>query len=351
MAKVKLTAHTEVAVLTSLSEIGRAWLAGNGFATIADFADRDVAAVLRAIRHRGEFRDAKALFESLVRSGVNFAIDPATDIADLGIVHARQAAKLERAGVVRLSDLAGVHYPEIYDLIGYGPGKVLLVAAVTAKVAVQFSQPGWDQQDWKTFLEHLVGIGLVQWEDVAIATLAELNPPQVGTQVANAVKHAYPAGEAMREVWKWLYAQSGKCEVSGKRLFLEADHKTPKEHFVKAGLDIKGADRLDNFQLLTKRENVIKRGSHRLGGISFANASAVLMYILLRYRPKTIRQFETLCRSYGLTMSAIRFQEAWAMAIWLARDGHYELEQANTDLLTELATEQSDDLLASDDAA
>ena len=49
------------------------------------------------------------------------------------------------------------------------------------------------------------------------------------------------------------------------------------------------------------------------------------MWILLIKRPKTYQAFKKMCRAYGLTMADIRFQEAWAMAVWLQRDGLYEI--------------------------
>ena len=43
-------------------------------------------------------------------------------------------------------------------------------------------------------------------------------------------------------------------------------------------------------------------------------------------RPRTYEAFQDLCRDYGMTMANIRFEEAWAMAIWLARAGLYEID-------------------------
>ena len=49
------------------------------------------------------------------------------------------------------------------------------------------------------------------------------------------------------------------------------------------------------------------------------------MWILLVKRP-SYQEFVEKCRSYGLTMADIRFGEAWAMAIWLERDGAYLID-------------------------
>ena len=34
-----------------------------------------------------------------------------------------------------------------------------------------------------------------------------------------------------------------------------------------------------------------------------------------------------LCREYGLTMASVRFEESWAMAKWLEREGNYTISQ------------------------
>ena len=50
------------------------------------------------------------------------------------------------------------------------------------------------------------------------------------------------------------------------------------------------------------------------------------MWLLLVKRPRTYDAFQSLCRVYGLSMANIRFEEAWAMAIWLARHGLYVID-------------------------
>ena len=145
----------------------------------------------------------------------------------------------------------------------------------------------------------------------------ELNPPQVGTQIASnqSFQAKFPPRQIMRNVMEWFYAQDGRCELFGTRLYLEADHIRSKQEFSEAGEDPGEADRLENLRLLCRRCNVIKRPSHGLGGISFGPAQAVLVWILLHHRPKTKDEFYQLCRSHGLTMANIRFNEAWAFAI------------------------------------
>jgi len=222
---------------------------------------------------------------------------------------------------------------------------------VLAGVAPRFDKPDWQPEQWRDFVEKAVADGLLTWEDVAVTVCGEMNPPQVGTAVANAVKHVYGPRETMKNVFQWLYDQDGRCAVSGKRIFLEADHITPKEQFIKEGRNVKEADTLDNFQLLTKRENVIKRGSHKLGGLSFAPAGAVMTYILLSRRPTTYAAFARLCREHGLTMADIRFVEGWAFAVWLAKAGMYKIDEDVQRFIAEATLNLGDDDAATDEPA
>src|SRR5262249_4625587 len=43
-------------------------------------------------------------------------------------------------------------------------------------------------------------------------------------------------------------------------------------------------------------------------------------WILLVIRPRNFLDYVRMCRLYGMTMSDIRMQEAWAMAHWLSRE-------------------------------
>ena len=70
---------------------------------------------------------------------------------------------------------------------------------------------------------------------------------------------------------------------------------------------------------------MIKRPSHKKGGQTYLTAEAALMWLLFVRNPATYDQYKRLCREYGLTMADIRFQEAWAMAEWLKREGKYPL--------------------------
>lgn len=177
----------------------------------------------------------------------------------------------------------------------------------------------WTENDWSSFIAELVESGVVTYKDIASATLMQLNPPQVGTGTTNIVKHHYPKRQAWRNVKKWFYSLTGKCEDCGTRLELQTDHIIPREQAQKE------ADRLDNFTLRCRRHNVARRPSHKQGGKLYLTTASALMWILLVQQPDTYKKFHDLCRGYGMTMANIRFQEAWAMAIWLYKEGKYKI--------------------------
>ena len=248
----------------------------------------------------------------------------------------------------------------------------------------------WCEDQWNTLLQHLVDTGLVTWHQIGALVLGHLNPSQIGTSIASnkSFQKHFPKRKTWTAVRQWHFDQSGICRDCGTRLELQADHIISKEIIGKIGMEIienktdksdlltnidemlmieikhsqdaniisselrkiigktlceaiqngacdqealaKSADRLENMILRCRRCNVIRRPSHRHGGKTFLTAEAALMWILLVKRPSTYREFHDLCRSYGMTMANIRFQEAWAMAIWLARDKIYSIDPSST---------------------
>lgn len=177
----------------------------------------------------------------------------------------------------------------------------------------------WSQEQWRDFVVKLIDDQLVSWEEVAAVVLGELNPPQVGTSLASNknIQAQYPKKKTWQAVKKWFYEQPLGCRECKTLLKLEAEHITPKEEL---GVS---ADRLDNMQLLCKRCNARKRPSHKNAGLTHLTAEAGLMWLLLHFRPDTYKEYKLLCRAYGMTMADVRFQEAWALAEWLRREGRY----------------------------
>jgi transcriptional regulator with XRE-family HTH domain len=183
----------------------------------------------------------------------------------------------------------------------------------------------WDSTNWFGLLEWLVDSGLVDWEEVGALVLGHLNPSQVGTSIASKTtfQQHFPPRKTWENVRQWHFNQLGKCVDCGTRLELQADHMTPREELGDA------ADTLPNMTLRCRRCNVIRRPSHKQGGQTYLTAEAALMWILFVRRPKTYQEFEKLCREYGMTMANIRFQESWAMARWLAREGLYAIDPSS----------------------
>lgn len=181
---------------------------------------------------------------------------------------------------------------------------------------------GWSAYDWKRLLEWLVESGLASYKDITALTLGHLNPSQVGTSIASkkSFQRHFPPRQCWAAVREWHFQQSGRCADCGTRLELQADHVEPRQHLGE------NADRLDNITLRCRRCNVIRRPSHKQGGLTFLTAESALMWILFTKRPRTYQEFETLCRDYGMTMASIRFQESWAMARWLEREGLYDID-------------------------
>jgi hypothetical protein len=201
--------------------------------------------------------------------------------------------------------------------------KAVAEAVVEGPQEARETQQTWDvdakfsEEQWASLVEWLVKADLMRWQEVAAIMLGELNPPQVGTSLASnkAVQKIYGKGKTWQAVKTWLYAQPGRCAVCGTYLKLEADHIIGKE----GGKPV----RLENLQLICKRCNAKKRPSHKNAGKTFLTAESALIWLLLYYRPKNYDEFKKICRSYGLTMAQIRFEEAWALAEWLKRSGIY----------------------------
>lgn len=179
----------------------------------------------------------------------------------------------------------------------------------------------WTEQNWKSLLEYLVEHNLVNYKEITSHILGGLNPSQVGTSIASkeTFQSHFPKRKCWENVRQWHFEQTGKCEDCGTRLNLQADHIIPRE---KLG---NNADYIENMTLRCRRCNVIRRPSHKNGGLTFLSAESALMWILFTKHPQTYEEYSQLCRAYGLTMANIRFEEAWAMAKWLEKEGLYNI--------------------------
>ncbi len=250
----------------------------------------------------------------------------------------------------------------------------------------------WTEEHWHDLLETLIGEGILTWKEVTSLALGSLNPSQVGTSIASNANFQwhFPPRKTWEAVRNWHFTQVGNCVDCDTRLELQADHMVPKEVVQAVGLKFAGvtstqlndnrgryaqaiddafaselaaieytnvskdllallrddllialaaghqgrelnavADRLDNMTLRCRRCNVVRRPSHTQGGKTFLTAEAGLMWLLFVKRPETYEAFAAQCREYGLTMANIRFEEAWAMARWLARAGRYTISSVS----------------------
>lgn len=183
----------------------------------------------------------------------------------------------------------------------------------------------WSDSQWERLIDYLVSNKLVTYREIASLVLGHLNPSQVGTSVASkkTFQSHYPKRKCWEAVRQWHFDQTGKCADCGTRLELQADHIVPREELGDA------ADHVDNLTLRCRRCNVIKRPSHKQGGQTFLTAESALMWILFTKRPKTYQEFAQMCRDYGLTMATVRFEESWAMAKWLEREGKYKIDPSS----------------------
>jgi len=179
----------------------------------------------------------------------------------------------------------------------------------------------WTQEHWQQMITYLVDSGLVNYKEIASLVLGSINPSQVGTSIAS--KKTFQSHFEPRKCWsavrQWHFDQNGKCADCGTRLDLQADHIIPREELGDE------ADYIENMTLRCRRCNVVKRASHKYGGVTFLTAESALMWLLFTKQPKTYQEFHKLCREYGLTMANIRFEEAWAMAKWLESEGLYDI--------------------------
>lgn len=192
-----------------------------------------------------------------------------------------------------------------------------------------FEDKNWNNEQWKKIIEDLIKAKLISWEEVSTLILGSLNPSQVGTSLASSkgFKDRYGKGNTMTVVMSWFYQQNGKCLDCNTRLELQADHIRSKETYD----DPLDADFIENMGLRCRRCNVVRRPSHERGGETYLSSEKALMWLLFRFKPRTLEDYKKLCRLYGMTMADIRFQEAWAMAHWLEKIDKYEIDNMAKD--------------------
>ncbi len=199
----------------------------------------------------------------------------------------------------------------------------------------------WKSEHWRAMVEAMVDEGLATWEELGSLLLGALNPPQVGTAQASnkSFQRHFPKRECWKGVRAWLYDQDGHCADCPTLLTLQADHIIPRKTAQEVGeqlasrdevslvhvellilnamkktprlgtpdpdvltivaTDLRGrilagekdlagaADHVENLALRCRRCNVVRRPSHKHGGVTHLTTQAAVMWILLSRQPAT----------------------------------------------------------------
>ena len=161
---MKITRHTKIHELPRLSKSAQQALNAAGFEVLEDLHEigfERVAALTQP-------KDRRLVYEATIRAGITVTFRPDEPISNIPTVSPAAVKKLDKAGFHVLANLEGCDYKAIYDLVGFGAGKALLLGLVLARVTVRFDQPNWTDGEWKGFVESAVQLGLLTWEDVAV---------------------------------------------------------------------------------------------------------------------------------------------------------------------------------------
>ncbi len=105
---------------------------------------------------------------------------------------------------------------------------------------------------------------------------------------------------------------------------LTHDHVLPRD------LLADRADLLENLRFLCYRDNQSRHWEH--GGALELGTAAACIYLLITRKPRTLAALTKLGRDLGLTQSDQRFEETWALAVYLYLQGRYELDEIHKDI-------------------
>ncbi len=170
-------------------------------------------------------------------------------------------------------------------------------------------------------ITNLVEEDILDWTTIAKEMLQSLQPPQTATHVPqlDGLRERYERGNRWAPSRRWMYSQYGPCENCGKITSINHDHIVER--------DILGdeADRLENLRFLCRRCNQSRHWEN--GNILDLGTAAAVMYLLFTQKPKTVKELEKMGRQVGLTQSNQRFEETWAFAMYLHREGLLEVDE------------------------
>lgn len=172
-------------------------------------------------------------------------------------------------------------------------------------------------------IKNLLDEGILDWTTIAKEMLQSLQPPQTATHVPQLDGHRerYERGNRWAPSRRWMYSQYGPCESCGKITSINHDHIVER--------DILGneADRLENLRFLCRRCNQSRHWEK--GNVLDLGTAAAVMYLLFTQEPKTVKELEKMGRQVGLTQSNQRFEETWAFAMYLHREGLIEVDEVH----------------------
>lgn len=178
----------------------------------------------------------------------------------------------------------------------------------------------------RDLVEGLIEAGVITWSDIAEEILQAMQPPQTATHVPqlDGIRELYESRQRWAPSRRWMYAQYGRCGECGALLSMTHDHVLSR--------DLLGskADYLENLRFLCRRCNQARHWEK--GNILAWGTAAAVQYLLHTESPSTVKELEELGKELGLTQSNQRYEEAWALAVFLSRQGQYDLSEIHPTL-------------------
>ncbi|EMA19928.1 HNH endonuclease signature motif containing protein [Haloarcula argentinensis] len=185
------------------------------------------------------------------------------------------------------------------------------------------------EENCERLIKNMVDRGVLDWRTIAKEMLQALQPPQTATHVPqlDGIREIYERGDRWAPSRRWMYSQYGPCENCGRTTSLNHDHIVERDV-----LGLK-ADRLENMRFLCRRCNQSRHWDK--GNILEMGTAASVMYLLFTEEPETLDELTDLGRELGLTQSNQRFEEAWALPVYLYSQGEYDLEEIHSEISEE----------------
>lgn len=182
------------------------------------------------------------------------------------------------------------------------------------------------EENCERLIKDLVERGILDWRTIAKEMLQALQPPQTATHVTkyDGIKEIYERRKRWAPSRRWMYSQYGRCENCDRITSLTHDHIVESDV-----LGLK-ADRLENLRFLCRRCNQSRHWEK--GNLLELGTAAAVMYLIFTEEPETLEKLTHLGRELGLTQSNQRFEEAWALAVYLYSQDEYEIDEVHSEI-------------------